>query len=116
RLVEMVTGGLFRHMPIEAGGVLLSRMSLSAVILALVLSGTTNAQEPKLPDWSGQWIRVAIGPPRYDYSKPPIRGQEAPLSAEYRALHEGSIADQEAGGQGLYPGSKCIPMGMPRQM
>jgi hypothetical protein len=95
---------------------MLARTFASVVALALALPVPAGAQVAKLPDWSGQWVRVATGPPRYDYSKPPIHGQQAPLTDEYRALHEASIADQAAGGQGLYPGSKCIPMGMPRQM
>jgi hypothetical protein len=45
------------------------------------------------------------------------REQEAPLREEYRRIHEASLADQAAGGQGLYRTSaRCIPMGMPWQM
>jgi hypothetical protein len=85
----------------------------------VVLAGLTSAafaEEARYPDWSGQWARVETGQPRYDYSKPAARGQEAPLTAEYQAIYEASIADQKLGGQGLDPGLKCIPMGMPRQM
>src|SRR5439155_1363891 len=69
-------------------------------------------------DWSGQWQRVPDGgPPRYDPSKPDGRGQQAPLTEEYRRIHEASMADQATGGQGLYISSvKCIPMGMPYTM
>src|SRR6266481_4503158 len=72
----------------------------------------------KYPDWSGQWRRVPDGgPPRYDPSKPDGAGQQAPLKEEYRRIHEASMADQKAGGQGLYISSvKCIPMGMPYTM
>ena len=35
--------------------------------------------------------------PRYDPSKP-IRAQQAPLKPEYRARHEASMRDQDAGG------------------
>ena len=88
---------------------------MTLVVLAGLTSGAL-AEEVKYPDWSGQWARVEKGQPRYDYSKPAARGQEAPLTAEYQAIYAASIADQKLGGQGLDPGLKCIPMGMPRQM
>ncbi len=100
---------------------MLSRTSICAITLAAFLSATSGARafdESKYPDWSGQWLKVGDGgPPRYDPSKPDGRGQDAPLKDRYRAMHEASMADQEAGGQGLYIASvKCIPMGMPFQM
>jgi hypothetical protein len=71
----------------------------------------------KYPNWKGQWVSVPNGgPPRYDPSKPPGRGQEAPLKPEYAAMHEASLKDQAEGGQGLDIGHKCIPSGVPRQM
>jgi hypothetical protein len=72
--------------------------------------------EAKYPDWAGQWRRTEGGPPRYDMSKPPGLAQQAPLTPEYQALFEASLADQAAGGQGFDNAYKCIPMGMPRQM
>jgi hypothetical protein len=57
------------------------------------------------------------GGPRYDPSKPAGAAQQAPLKEESRRIHEESMADQAAGGAGLYVQStKCIPMGMPFQM
>ena len=81
-------------------------------------AGAQAHDESKYPDWSGQWIKAPDGgPPRYDPSKPDGRGQQAPLKEQYRLVHEASMADQAAGGQGLYISSvKCIPMGMPFQM
>ena len=71
----------------------------------------------KYPDWSGQWLAVPNGgPPRYDPSKPPGRGQQAPLKPEYAAIHEASLKDQAEGGQGIDIGYKCVPSGVPRQM
>jgi hypothetical protein len=83
-----------------------------------MIAAVAHAQDvKKYPDWSGQWRRVEGGPPRYDHSKPYGRGQEAPLTEEYRRIHEASLADQAEGGQGLYRTSaRCIPMGMPWQM
>jgi hypothetical protein len=90
--------------------------------LSLMLSGARAHDESKYPDWSGQWRRIPSpglngGQPRYDPSKPVGRGQEPPLKEEYRRIHEASMADQAAGGSGLYISSaKCIPMGMPYTM
>jgi len=98
------------------------RKSICAIALAVGLLTTAVAahayDESKYPDWSGQWIKAPDGgPPRYDPSKPDGRGQQAPLTEEYRRMHEASMADQAIGGQGLYIASvKCIPLGMPFQM
>ena len=40
-------------------------------------------------------------------------GQQAPLTPEYQAILEASIADQEAGGHGNYPSASCLAQGMP---
>ncbi len=98
------------------------RDSIGLVALAMALlmtgAGVQAHDESKYPDWSGQWVKAPDGgPPRYDPSKPDGRGQQAPLKEPYRRMHEASMADQAAGGQGLYISSvKCIPMGMPFQM
>jgi hypothetical protein len=48
----------------------------------------------KYPAWSGQWLAVPNGgPPLYDPSKPPGRGQQAPLKPEYAAIHEASLKE-----------------------
>ena len=91
----------------------------SFAIAAALLVVSVSAQafdETKYPDLSGQWRRTSTGQPRYDPSKPPGLGQQAPLKEEFKAIHAASIADQEAGGQGLDQAYRCIPMGMPRQM
>jgi len=87
-----------------------------AAALCVTMSGAFAFDESKYPDLSGQWRRVATGAARYDPTKPDGLGQQAPLKAEYKALHLASIADQKAGGQGLDTAYRCIPMGMPRQM
>jgi len=43
-------------------------------------------------------------------------GQQAPLTAEYRAKFEANLADQAAGGQGTSETFICLPNGMPRMM
>src|SRR5260370_29230454 len=101
---------------------MLRRRSIYSIALATALltagAGAQAHDESKYPDWSGQWVKAPDGgPPRYDPSKPDGRGQQAPLKEQYRLVHEASMADQAAGGQGLYISSvKCIPMGMPVQM
>ncbi len=95
------------------------RSPIGAIALAAAWVATANAQGfdlGKYPDWSGQWDKSDPGPPRYDPTKPSGRGQQAPLTAEYRANFEANLADQAAGGQGNDTTYKCIPLGMPRQM
>ena len=95
--------------------------SIGAVALTAALWATGALAQivdfGKYPNWSGQWASVPDGgPPRYDPSKPPGRGQQAPLKPEYAAIHEASLKDQADGGQGNDVGYRCIPSGMPRQM
>jgi hypothetical protein len=95
-----------------------SSIASIALVAALVMPTPSvwAADESQYPDWSGQWSRVPDGgPPRYDTTKP-LRAQQAPMKPEYRALHEASMADQDAGGLGLDLAYACIPQGMPRQM
>ena len=44
------------------------------------------------------------------------RGQQPPLTPEYQAVWEASMADQASGGQGNDAPSRCVPYGMPRMM
>src|SRR5215470_20177912 len=85
-------------------------LSLLLAICALVASATlvdVRADDPKYPDWKGQWLRVRVpgvtGQPGYDPTKQQGRPQQAPLTAEYQAVFEASLADQAAGGQGNDP-------------
>jgi hypothetical protein len=97
------------------------RHALVAVIAALASLGfavsTVCAQDAaKLPDWSGQWRRPANVPPAWDPTKPPGRGQQAPLTPEYQALFEKILADRAVGGLTGDPTGLCLPHGMPRMM
>src|SRR5580700_1924574 len=96
------------------------QMSVAAlalvVSLCFSLAGARAFDEAKYPDWKGQWLRTDTGIPRYDPSKPAGRGQQAPLTPEYQAILEASLADQAAGGQGGDPTYTCIAPGMPRIM
>jgi hypothetical protein len=97
---------------------MLARTVIGSVVLgALLTISTADAfalDVSKYPDWSGQW-RVAGGN-RWDATRPPGLGQNAPLRPEYQAILEASIADQKAGGQGNDLRYRCMPAGMPRMM
>ncbi len=90
------------------------------VALGLGASAAQAFDDSKFPDWKGRWTRApvpgAVGPPPHDPSKPPGRGQGAPLTPEYQAIFEANLADQAAGGQGYGPTYACLPNGMPRAM
>jgi hypothetical protein len=85
-----------------------------ATALASAIGGAQSFDETRYPDWSGQWLRT--GGIQWDPSKPIGRGQQAPLTPEYQALFEASLADQANGGQGNDARYTCLPVGMPRLM
>jgi hypothetical protein len=95
----------------------------SVCALATLLASLTAAQafdDSKYPDLSGLWRAINLrvgGQPAFDPTKPWGRGQQAPLTPEYQAIHEASLADQANGGQGnWHSGSRCMPPGMPATM
>jgi hypothetical protein len=84
-----------------------------------VIAGPVAAQQPfdesKYPAFEDQWIRV--GPvERYDPTKPPAGGQQAPLTPEYQAIFEANLSEVAKGGFGDDPTYNCIFDGMPRAM
>src|SRR5580700_6906024 len=93
------------------------RRSIGALTLMMSLcaiaSGARAWDDAKYPDFSGQWRPIG-GPGRYDASKPGGRGQQAPLTAEYQAIFEANLKDQDAGGQGTTSTYRCLSPGMPR--
>jgi len=86
------------------------------VVLVMTLSDAAAFDETKYPDWSGQWRRTRGVGVVWDETKPPGLGQQAPLTPEYQAILEASLADQAAGGQGGDSRVTCISNGMPRLM
>jgi hypothetical protein len=96
--------------------------------IALAISATSGPahafDDTKYPDWKGQWARAPLAPglpraisgPPWDPSKREGRGQQAPLTKEYQAIFEANLADQAAGGQGVWPGANCLMHGMPATM
>jgi len=65
------------------------------------------------PNFAGQWRPIG-GPGRFDMSKPGGVGQQAPLTAEYQAIFEANLRDQDLGGQGTTSTYRCLSPGMPR--
>jgi hypothetical protein len=94
-----------------------------ALWTAVSVSVAQAFDDSKYPNWKGAWIggwtkRLpgVTGQPSYDPTKSAGVGQEAPLTAEYRAIHDASLADQANGGPGNDPQMACLPSGMPRMM
>jgi hypothetical protein len=103
---------------------MLYRSLLGAIALAALSVSTANAEildYSKYPNLKGQWNRFIVpglpGQPSFDQTKPWGFGQEAPLTPEYKAVLEASLADQVKGGQGNFTdGSRCLAYGMPLMM
>jgi hypothetical protein len=98
----------------------LARIALCAAALVMPVPGARAADDPKYPDFAGQWTRIPVagvrGQPSYDPTKPWGKGQEAPLTAEYQGVLEANLRDQENGGHGGLVGWTCRPYGMPMMM
>jgi hypothetical protein len=96
---------------------------IGALFLAALAMPVGNARafdDSKYPNLKGQWNRVIFpglgGQPSFDQSKPWGYGQQAPLTPEYKAVMDASLADQAKGGQGNFTGYGCRPFGMPLMM
>jgi hypothetical protein len=98
--------------------------TIATIALAAALcapsAGVQAFDDAQYPDLRGQWTRAvvpgAVDEPRFDPSKPPGRGQQAPLTPEYQAIFEANQREREAGVPGTWPGPSCLPPGMPAQM
>jgi hypothetical protein len=85
-----------------------------AGVLALSIAAAAAHDESKYPDWKGQWKRAPGTGIIWDETKPRGLAQKPPLTPEYQAIWEASIADQAAGGQGGDTRVTCRSNGMPR--
>ncbi len=97
--------------------------AVATLAVTALLASVTMAQafdDKTYPDLVGIWRSVNLRPggqPSFDPTKPWGRGQNAPLTDEYRAVHEASLKDQANGGQGNWSsGAHCMPPGMPASM
>jgi len=91
-----------------------------ATVLMLTLGGA-QAQDKKYPNWKGEWNTVTPRMPgqqlRFDPNKPYGKGQDAPLTEEYKKIWEANLVEQAEGGQGLFlEHASCLPAGMPTMM
>jgi hypothetical protein len=100
----------------------LAALMASAFLASLFLAPVAaRAQDGKYPDLQGQWDRFVVrglgGQPSFDQTKPWGRGQQAPLTPEYQAIFEASLADQSKGGHGNnFDRARCVSAGMPHMM
>jgi hypothetical protein len=100
---------------------LVGSIALTAA-MGLSIAGVAAFDEAKYPDWKGQWSRLqtlrerASPNPSFDPNKFQGLAQEAPLTPEYQAILEASLADQAAGGAGRDRDYVCFSAGMPRMM
>lgn len=102
------------------GGNTTSALALAAALMATVAAAQA-ADAPKYPNWKGQWdaINPRLGGQgvKFDPTKAFGPAQQAPLTPEYKKIHEESMADQAEGGQGNFlDHAKCYPGGMPSMM
>src|SRR5437870_13825954 len=79
-----------------------------AAALVLTIRDAPAADDAKYPNWKGQWNAIVTpgtvgGQFKFDPTKDRGLGQQAPLTSEYRRVHEDSMADQAKGGLGNYP-------------
>jgi hypothetical protein len=94
-------------------------LALAAVLTATV--GGAEAQDKKYPNWKGEWEAAFPHLPgqqlRFDPSKPFGKGQDAPLTDEYKKIYEDNLAEIAQGRQGLFLyHASCLPGGMPTMM
>jgi hypothetical protein len=82
--------------------------------LMLSIAAATAHDVSKYPDWKGQWKRAPGTGIVWDETKPRGLAQKPPLTPEYQAIWEASLADQAAGGQGGDTRVTCRSNGMPR--
>jgi hypothetical protein len=92
-----------------------------AAALCVTMAGAAAFDDAKYPNLKGQWLRDRApianpGQGPFDPTKRWGLAQQAPLTPEYQAIFEASLADQAAGGPGLWPGARCVTPGMPAMM
>jgi hypothetical protein len=97
-----------------------TRSSIGALVLAAaLLLASVPAQAfdaTKYPDFTGMWQRAIAEGPRFDQSKPPGRGQGAPLTPEYQTKFEAALKDMAEGKLTDIPTHTCLAPGMPMIM
>jgi hypothetical protein len=95
-----------------------SLATLAATAMLALAASAAQAQDlSKYPDFNAQWQKPrGIGNGQWDITKPNGPGQQAPLTAEYQARYNATLAERASGGTAGDPTGLCIPHGMPRMM
>ena len=79
--------------------------ALAAAVPAGAIDSAAAWDDAKHPDLQGHWARFVVrglpGQPSFDQTKPCGTGQQAPLTPQYRAIFEATLADQAKGGGGI---------------
>jgi hypothetical protein len=92
-------------------------IGIALTAAALLTSAPARAFDAtKYPDFVGVWQRATSDSPRFDPSKPPGRGQQAPLTPEFQARFEANLQHISEGGKWDYPAYTCLAPGMPMIM
>jgi hypothetical protein len=87
-------------------------LAIAAALLAV--AGARAQDASKYPNLKGQWVGVGANlDSPWDPSKPPGLGQGAPLTPEYQAVLQATLASRTAG---VKEPQTCLPPGMPRTM
>jgi hypothetical protein len=101
------------------------RSAIGAIAIAAALAASVGIasafDDAQYPNLKGQWLRArppagVTGQGPFDPDRSWGVGQNAPLSAEGQKAFTASLADQAAGGQGGWPGGRCLAVGMPAMM
>jgi hypothetical protein len=91
-------------------------LATAAVLLMASTVPMHAFDESKYPSWRGVWQQLPGSGSSWDPEKPAGAAQEAPLTAEYRAIYEDSLKKEADGGLEADPTRRCIPAGFPRVM
>jgi hypothetical protein len=99
----------------------LLRMVAETLVPLAMITGVCAHEEGRFPNLEGQWdrfiVRGVAGTPSFDQTKPEGAGQGAPLTPEYKAIFDASLADQASGGHGgAADHARCVASGMPFMM
>src|SRR5262249_40702800 len=97
---------------------LIGATALAALAMSIGVEAAAPPTGATYHNGRGQWPRRIArglgGQPSFDQTKPWGFGQQAPLTPEYTAVLEASLADQANGGQGNHTlGYGCSTYGMP---
>ena len=87
--------------------------SVVAGAITITTGGARAADDARYPNWKGQWARFIVpglpGQPSHDQTRPWGYGQEAPLTSEYQAVLDASLADQANAVEGKCSSAPPVP-------